>query len=71
MKTHIAINGACGRMGQRLVALAQEDSEMRVIAAANPFAATHASDHFTENGIDLREMRDGATANRGCTHQYQ
>ena len=25
MKTHIAINGACGRMGQRLVALAKED----------------------------------------------
>ena len=35
MKTHIAINGACGRMGQRLVALAQEDSELRVIAAAD------------------------------------
>ena len=28
MKTHIAINGAGGRMGQRLVALAKEDPEL-------------------------------------------
>jgi 4-hydroxy-tetrahydrodipicolinate reductase len=33
MKTHIAINGACGRMGQRLVALAQEDRHLSVVAA--------------------------------------
>ena len=33
MKTHIAINGACGRMGQRLVALAQEDADLQVVAA--------------------------------------
>ena len=33
MKTHIAINGACGRMGQRLVALAKEDDELQVVAA--------------------------------------
>ncbi len=33
MKTKIAINGACGRMGQRLIALAAEDSELDVIAA--------------------------------------
>jgi 4-hydroxy-tetrahydrodipicolinate reductase len=33
MKTHIAINGACGRMGQRLVALAQEDNSLAVVAA--------------------------------------
>src|SRR5947209_12992408 len=33
MKTPIAINGACGRMGQRLVALAQEDPHLRVVAA--------------------------------------
>ncbi len=26
MKTKIAINGACGRMGQRLIALAKEDT---------------------------------------------
>ena len=33
MKTHIAINGACGRMGQRLVALAKEDPQLQVVAA--------------------------------------
>lgn len=33
MKTHIAINGACGRMGQRLVALAHEDNGLQVVAA--------------------------------------
>src|SRR5262245_10334050 len=35
MKTQIAINGACGRMGQRLVALAKEDSELEVVAAVD------------------------------------
>jgi 4-hydroxy-tetrahydrodipicolinate reductase len=33
MKTHIVINGACGRMGQRLVALAKEDPRLVVVAA--------------------------------------
>ena len=33
MKTNIAINGACGRMGQRLVALSREDPEFALIAA--------------------------------------
>jgi 4-hydroxy-tetrahydrodipicolinate reductase len=33
MKIHIAINGACGRMGQRLVALAKEDPQLAVVAA--------------------------------------
>lgn len=33
MKTHLAINGACGRMGQRLVALAKEDPHLHVVAA--------------------------------------
>jgi 4-hydroxy-tetrahydrodipicolinate reductase len=33
MKTHIAINGACGRMGQRLVALSREDPELKLVAA--------------------------------------
>ena len=33
MKTTIAINGAGGRMGQRLVALAKEDTTLRVVAA--------------------------------------
>lgn len=35
MKTHIAINGACGRMGQRLVALATDDPELAVVAAVD------------------------------------
>jgi 4-hydroxy-tetrahydrodipicolinate reductase len=35
MKTHIAINGAGGRMGQRLVALAKEDQELQVVAAVD------------------------------------
>lgn len=35
MKTSIAINGACGRMGQRLIALVKEDSELQVIAAVD------------------------------------
>jgi 4-hydroxy-tetrahydrodipicolinate reductase len=33
MKMHIAINGACGRMGQRLVALAHEDPQLTLVAA--------------------------------------
>src|SRR5262249_31170433 len=33
MKTHIAINGACGRMGQLLVALAREEQQVLVVAA--------------------------------------
>ena len=39
MKTVIAINGACGRMGQRLVALAREDGHLKVAAALD--AAGH------------------------------
>ncbi len=35
MKTPIAINGACGRMGQRLVALAHEDRVLQVVAAVD------------------------------------
>ena len=35
MKTHLAINGACGRMGQRLVALAKDDPELAVVAAVD------------------------------------
>ncbi len=33
MKTHIAINGAAGRMGQRLVHLCQQDPELALAAA--------------------------------------
>ena len=35
MKTQIAINGACGRMGQRLVALAKDDHHLQVVAAVD------------------------------------
>jgi 4-hydroxy-tetrahydrodipicolinate reductase len=35
MKTTIAINGAGGRMGQRLVALAKEDAGLKVVAAVD------------------------------------
>lgn len=35
MKTKLAIHGACGRMGQRLVALAHDDKSLQVIAAVD------------------------------------
>lgn len=35
MKTHIAINGACGRMGRRVTALAQEDKHLKIDAATD------------------------------------
>src|SRR5262245_60505364 len=33
MKTLIVVNGACGRMGQRIVCLAHEDKELKIAAA--------------------------------------
>lgn len=41
MKTIIAVNGACGRMGQRIVQLAHEDKELTIGAALD--AASHPS----------------------------
>lgn len=35
MQTTLAIHGACGRMGQRLVALAREDAALKVVAAVD------------------------------------
>src|SRR5918993_72943 len=35
MNTRIAVNGACGRMGPRLVALAHEDPDLQVVAAVD------------------------------------
>ena len=35
MKTHLAVNGACGRMGQRLIALATEDPALTLTAAVD------------------------------------
>jgi 4-hydroxy-tetrahydrodipicolinate reductase len=39
MRINLAVNGSCGRMGQRLVALANEDSELALVAAID--AAGH------------------------------
>jgi 4-hydroxy-tetrahydrodipicolinate reductase len=39
MKTHLGINGAAGRMGQRLIHLAREDAELSVAVALE--SATH------------------------------
>src|SRR5437763_10010230 len=39
MKIHIAINGACGRMGQRMIALAKDDPQLHLVAAID--AATN------------------------------
>ena len=48
MKTAIAINGACGRMGQRLVALSHEDPGLQLVAAldaaANPLQGRDAGE---------------------------
>ncbi|MBX9679287.1 MAG: 4-hydroxy-tetrahydrodipicolinate reductase [Gemmataceae bacterium] len=33
MKTSIAVNGACGRMGKRILQLAHEDKSLRIVAA--------------------------------------
>ena len=45
MKTHIAINGAGGRMGQRLVALAKDDAQLQVVAAIDaPTSPAHGRD---------------------------
>ena len=33
MRTRLAIHGACGRMGRRLIALAHEDASLQVVAA--------------------------------------
>jgi 4-hydroxy-tetrahydrodipicolinate reductase len=52
MKTHIAINGAGGRMGQRLVALAKEDHALQVVAAIDaPTAPVQGRDAGEVAGI--------------------
>jgi 4-hydroxy-tetrahydrodipicolinate reductase len=38
MKTIIAVNGACGRMGQRVIQLAHEDNDLKVGAALDDAA---------------------------------
>jgi 4-hydroxy-tetrahydrodipicolinate reductase len=52
MKTHIAINGAGGRMGQRLVALAKEDPDLQLVAAVDaPTAPVQGHDSGELAGI--------------------
>ena len=48
MKTKIGVNGACGRMGKRIVQLAHEDPSLHVVAAVD--YVSHA-----EQGIDIGE----------------
>ena len=35
MKTIIAVNGACGRMGQRIIQLAHEDQSLQIVTAVD------------------------------------
>jgi 4-hydroxy-tetrahydrodipicolinate reductase len=35
MKTKLGVNGACGRMGQRIIQLAQEDKSLQLVAATD------------------------------------
>lgn len=49
MKTTIGINGACGRMGQRIVQLAHQDKELTIVAALD--SQTH-----PQHGRDVGEI---------------
>jgi 4-hydroxy-tetrahydrodipicolinate reductase len=49
MTTTVAIHGACGRMGQRLVALAREDHALKVVAAID-------SPNHPKQGSDAGEL---------------
>src|SRR5437870_4883861 len=46
MKTKLAVNGACGRMGKRIVQLAHEDKALHLVAAVD-FAG------HPEQGLDI------------------
>ena len=48
MKTKIGVNGACGRMGKRIVQLADEDARLQIAAAVD--SAAH-----PEQGTDVGE----------------
>lgn len=41
MKTHIGVNGACGRMGQRIIQLAHDDKSLHIVAALEPPGHPH------------------------------
>ncbi|MCS6975635.1 MAG: 4-hydroxy-tetrahydrodipicolinate reductase [Gemmatales bacterium] len=49
MKTTVGINGACGRMGMRLIQLAHEDKELHIGAALE-------SPHHPDLGKDIGEL---------------
>jgi 4-hydroxy-tetrahydrodipicolinate reductase len=49
MKTMIAVNGACGRMGQRIIQLAHADADLKIAAALDD--AAHAA-----QGRDVGEL---------------
>src|SRR6266404_1132586 len=49
MKTSIAVHGACGRMGQRIVQLAHEDSGVHLAAAID-------SPAHPQQGKDIGEL---------------
>ena len=53
MKTHVAINGAAGRMGQRLVCLAREDRALSVVAALE--APGHPAQGERSRVVDLAD----------------
>jgi 4-hydroxy-tetrahydrodipicolinate reductase len=61
MKTHIAINGAAGRMGQRLVHLASEDPNLVLAAAIDSSTCPHLGKDIGELcglgslGVSLRD----------------
>ncbi len=61
-QTRIAIHGAAGRMGQRLVALAQSDPELSVVAALDaPSHRRLGEDAGVVAGIGPIGVRLGAT----------
>jgi 4-hydroxy-tetrahydrodipicolinate reductase len=62
MKIHIAINGAGGRMGQRLIALAKDDHELQVVAAMD--AATSPA-----QGRDAGEIAGIGRSGLQITHE--
>ncbi len=49
MKTHLAVNGVCGRMGVRIVQLAQEETELAVICGLE-------APHHPRQGHDVGEV---------------
>ena len=68
MRTNIGINGACGRMGQRLVHLAREDAALAIGAALE--APSH-----PQQGQDIGEVcglgRVGAAVRHGITPELR